>query len=147
MEFTPLNRIVRDDGSQSLANYNHVDDATHLRGRTVYYRIKMITVANTVVYSNVIRMVIPGSGKNEVSIVPNPVRDAMQIQISSVTENNVRINLIDQSGNLVYTAKSMVQNGYNVIPVNGLSTNPPGVYLALVTIGNETFRQKVAIVK
>ncbi|HEX7847746.1 MAG TPA: T9SS type A sorting domain-containing protein [Chitinophagaceae bacterium] len=146
--YTAITQMLRDDSQQSsTVTYSYNDNAVPLKGRTVYYRIKMTTVTNSTVYSNIVKVVIPGTGKSEVTVVPNPVRDAMQVQVNSFAENAVRISLIDQSGKLVYLSNTTVQNGYNVIPVNGLSNQPPGVYMAIVTVGADVFRQKVIIVK
>ncbi len=146
-DFLPHSRIERNDEYNTLASYNFADDATHLRGRTLYYRLKIVTVANTISYSNIVRVIVPGTGKTVVSIVPNPVRDVMNVQVSSFGENPLRVDITDQAGKLVHSSKAVVRNGYNVITIAGLSNQPPGVYLAMVTVGTEAFRQKILIVK
>jgi Secretion system C-terminal sorting domain len=79
--------------------------------------------------------------------VPNPVRDAIQVQVTSIAENPIHIDITDQSGKLIHSSKAIVRNGYNVIMVTGLSNNPPGIYIARVTVGSDLFRQKILIVK
>jgi hypothetical protein len=140
--------VVQKDNSQSTyTSYSFRDDAGRFAGRTVYYRLRLTTAANTKTYSIIVRFIIPGSGKNEVSIVPNPVRDAIQVQINSIAENLVRIDITDQSGKLIHSSKGTARNGYNMILVSGLSNNPPGIYLAQVAIGSDIFRQKILIIK
>jgi hypothetical protein len=146
-DFVSLGRIFSDPEKQTLADYNFVDDATHLKGRTVYYRIRMVTITNSVTYSYIVQVIIPGTGKSIVTIVPNPVRDVLNIQVGSFAENTLRVDITDQSGKLLLTSKTMVRNGYNVHSISGFANYPPGVYMAVVRVGTEVFREKILIVK
>jgi hypothetical protein len=147
MDFTPVATIARSTLSNAVATYNFNDDISYLQGRSVSYRIKIISTAQTTSYSNVLRFTIPGTGHTDVRVLINPVRESMQIGITSIGENTVKVSLLDQSGRIVHSSKTAVTAGYNQVTIPGLSAYPRGVYIAIFTIGTETFREKIILMR
>lgn len=141
INFTTIARInARDDLSQDAAYWYTDPDAS---GRVVYYRIRMMTSASSIQYSNVIRMDLRALATTGVTIAPNPVKDVMQIQISSVANNRLNIDIFDQSGKRVISRRGFVQQGNSSLTIDEISNYPRGVYMVLVTVGDEIFREKV----
>lgn len=130
--------------NQLTSVYSFGDDVSGLTGSKVYYRIKLTGTDQTIKYSNIIVLPLT-SLKNKVTILPNPVRNVMQVHISSTSNTRIKIDIFDAAGKLVATRSRQVQRGNNVIVLDDLAASPPGVYLAMVYTGNELFRQKVLL--
>ena len=132
---------------QSSASYSAYDDLSHFSvPPAVFYRLKMKKTNGAISYSKTIR--IPyGFMLSRISIAPNPVRDMMQISFNSLNNGVMQMYLYDMSGKAVRTLKSDLQVGVNVIGVDNLSTLQNGMYLVVISTGNEIFRQKVVLAK
>jgi hypothetical protein len=83
--------------------------------------------------------------KNKVSVFPNPVKDVMQIQVSAIANRNMKIGIFEASGKLVLSSFATVKKGNNIVRLDGWSYKQPGVYIALVYVGDELFRHKILV--
>jgi len=97
-------------------------------------------------YSKTIRIPF-GFMLARISIAPNPARDMMQITFNSLGNGVMQMYLYDMSGKAVRTLRSDLQAGVNVIGVDNLSSLQSGMYLVVISTGNEIFRQKVVLAK
>ena len=131
----------------NIGNYSYNDNISELATRNVYYRVKMKDISSKTKLSNIIRIPLTNSKKSSVTIVPNPVRDIMQLQISCIADSRVDINIYDQTGKIVNTLHTSVQKGNNVMSLNGLADKPRGIYQAIVSVGGEVFSQKVLLIR
>lgn len=78
-------------------------------------------------------------------IFPNPARESLNISIQENVSGQIR--LFNLNGSLIgeYAVKGIDQTGGNLkVPVNNLSS---GIYSVQLTTGNETFEQKVNIIR
>lgn len=145
INFTTIDRVGQQyegEGTNVLYGYKD-EEAGLMAGRSVYYRVILTSYGNTVKYSPVVRMDLKSITKNAVTILPNPVRDIMQIQVSATAESKVKVNIIDQTGKMIIENRSFIQPGTTVLTMDDLANQPRGVYLVLVTVGEELFKQKV----
>lgn len=102
-----------------------------------------MTNNNSIQYSSIIKMDLRSLAVNGIKVLPNPVRDVMQLQISSSADSKVRVDIFDQNGKMVITERTFVQRGNTTMTIEDLSNYPRGVYMVLVTLGEEIFREKV----
>jgi len=138
---------VKSTSESTEASYSYNDDASKIFSKFVFYRIKLVDVNSEVSYSNIVNVRLPSSvGKTKVSIVPNPVRDVMNLQIFARTSREIRIDFFDQSGRLVSSNK-FEQKGRSIISLDDLANKPRGIYFALVYVDSEIFRQKIIVAR
>ena len=78
---------------------------------------------------------------NKFSVYPNPAHDLLNISISNVKNENVKVELCDILGNKVYTSTEKSTIGYKS-DIN-LTSLPSGVYLLKVQYLNEVKTIKV----
>jgi Secretion system C-terminal sorting domain len=75
-----------------------------------FYRIKIETAANKVIYSNVI--VINSINDGSITAYPNPVKDLLNINIRAEQNQNYRLTLYNNAGQVIYTTtQNNIQNG------------------------------------
>jgi hypothetical protein len=141
VNFTTISRMEALYTDNLDVGYSYLDEDN--LGRTVFYRIRMVNTSNMIQYSSIIRMDLRSLSVNDVNVLPNPVRDVMQVQISSVANNKVRLDIFDQSGKLVISKRSFVTTGNTTLTVEEIARQPRGVYMVLVTLGDEVFREKI----
>ncbi|MEM8892442.1 MAG: YHYH protein, partial [Bacteroidota bacterium] len=80
----------------------------------------------------------------DISIFPNPSSDLVAIQINSLVNEDLRVELFDISGKLVNETK--IQAG-STIAYFDVQTVYEGTYLVSITDGKNTYTQKVVISK
>lgn len=147
INFAPIGQVDITPSHYQTTHFNYSDEITALPGRYVYYRIRMNDIIGRDKYSNIIRVSLPEVIKTDVKVLPNPVRDVLQVKIAAVNNSNADIHIYDQSGKLVAFVKTFVQQGNNTISLYQLVDQPRGVYQAVVTIGNEVFSRKILLVR
>ena len=144
INFETINRVMKEASFASSASYTYQDDAGYLRGTNIYYRIIMVSAGGTK-YSNMVNLSIKAIVKNKVTVFPNPVKDIIQIQVSAITSGKMKIDIFEASGKLVLSSAATVKKGNNIVRLDGWAYKQPGVYLALVYVGDELFRHKILV--
>ncbi len=78
-----------------------------------------------------------------ITIYPNPGNGLFQLDLQSVSRENVKITVYDASGNLVYQQKDVVTSSSSTHELN-LTNQPSGVY-NLVIEGNRVYSKRLII--
>jgi hypothetical protein len=141
INFTTIGRVDQADTDNSDVGYSFVDNEN--LNRAVFYRIRMLSTGNVVQYSNIIRLDTRALAVNGVQVLPNPVKESMQLQVSSSANNPLKIYVYDQSGKLVISKRSFVTQGTTSMTVDEFSNQPQGMYVVVVLVGDEVFREKI----
>jgi hypothetical protein len=81
------------------------------------------------------------------SIAPNPVRDMMQVTVTTTRNDLMDLCIFDLSGKVVRRIKTDLQPGVNVISVDNLSTMQRGMYVVVASIGEQKLREKIVLSK
>jgi hypothetical protein len=82
-----------------------------------------------------------------ISVTPNPVGNAMQINIASDRDKDVQVFIYDLTGKLMRTVNSHVQKGKTTIKMNGFESWARGVYTIKVLSGNDVFIKRMLLSK
>jgi Secretion system C-terminal sorting domain len=109
--------------SSQLLNYSF-NDNEQFSGKTVYYRLKLISYGGQEAYSEV--RVMRNAGKLQTLIYPNPSAGNLQIVLPQYTGANT-IELTDYSGKIIRVWKK-----YNA-PVLNISNLPKGLFTFVIT--------------
>jgi hypothetical protein len=139
---------VNGDATQEPANYSATDDLTEITPRQfVYYRLKLKKANGGVSYSNIIRLPFASAPKRSFAIAPNPVKDMLQITITTSYKEPLELMFYDMSGKLVRKMTSELVQGSNVIGVDNFIEWQKGMYLVVAKIGDTVYRQKIVLTK
>jgi hypothetical protein len=128
------------NSNQSLSGtYLFVDNSPLKEGN--YYRIKIEHISTKFNYSNVI--VIRSNGENTIRAYPNPVKNLLNINISSSQNQNYRLSIYNNAGQIIYTATQFnIQNG--TFQYRRDAKTKPGLYFLqvnnLTTGENNTYK-------
>jgi hypothetical protein len=120
--------------------YTYTDHAETNRGRRVYYRLRKVNNDGSFTYSEVFTIHLPNNVK--FTVYPNPAKDYIIIQLNSLVDKKVQIQLTDVAGKVVLSNMFNTVNGTINIATNQLTK---GVYLVKLITEAETYIQKVMI--
>src|SRR6266496_2476838 len=145
--FDLITHTDADVEKEQFASYTAYDDLQNVAVTpAVYYRLKMKKTNGATAYSKVIRIQF-GSLIKTVSIAPNPVHDMMQVTVNTTRTDLMELYIYDMSGKAMRRIKTDVQPGINVVAVDNLSTMQRGMYLVVISVGGEIFREKIVLAK
>jgi hypothetical protein len=143
--FEATGRVYTHSGDMETADYAFTDNLPAIKSKYVYYRLKITSVTGNVTYSKIISISLTQTSYPQINITPNPVRDAMQVNIYSPAARSFQLGIYDYTGRLLRTMNSNVQEGYSTISLNGFKSWPNGIYVVKLLLGNETFTERILL--
>ncbi|OQP49780.1 hypothetical protein A4H97_28225 [Niastella yeongjuensis] len=146
VHYTLAGTVNATDTRSPNAAYKANDGVFGLKVPKVYYRIRVTGTDGAVTYSKVIELSL-AVNKLAVTLSPNPVNNAVSVNIASDVEKEVQVFVYDVSGRLMRTTIAHVQKGYSMIKMNDLGSWANGVYSVKVVSGNEVFVERMLITK
>ena len=147
VHFAVINRIENRLPENREADYSSTDLLNNLQSANVYYRLNLTGVNGNTGYSKVIRLPLFDIGSSGFIIMPNPVRNQTQLNISSATNSDIQVYIYNMVGKKVRTMNAFVQQGSNIITLDDLSGWQRGVYQIVVKLGNNIFFGKMILIK
>ncbi len=112
-----------------------------------YYRIKIVNNDGYQTYSKIVNVSFVGLLQQIVKAAPNPVKDFMNISITSLKNNPVEIMIYDGSGRLIKRLNSTVTAGVSNINISDCKRWKAGFYTIKTSLGEDTFTEKIFVVK
>jgi hypothetical protein len=106
-----------------------------------------MSITGNVTYSRTVSVSFRGTGTPGISIAPNPVREILQLHISSLAENSMKIFIYDFAGRLMRISQTMISKGNSSISLTDFGGWPPGIYSLKALIGENVFVQKMVLVR
>ena len=125
-------------------NFTATDDITNLNSELFYYRLKVIDKNGSVQYSQVLA-VRKNIAQTEISIVPNPANDYVDIKCYSKKDAEVVVWLIDPAGRIVLNNTFKAVKGNNSFNLNNLHQYSNGIYNLKIMINTEISIKKCII--
>jgi Secretion system C-terminal sorting domain len=127
-------------------SYNWID-VNGIAGNN-FYRIKSTDADGSIKYSQVVNVLIK-KGITSFNIQPNPVKDnTLHLYFSNQPAGNYRLNITNNAGQLVHTAKLQISNSSTSRQVKINSSLPSGVYqLQIAGPLNNIETQKIIIIQ
>lgn len=133
--------------ASGLASYSYTDDVTALENPAIWYRIKMTEAGNKILYSPVMRQLRSKQFQKPVKISPNPAKENIQLFLQTATTEKANISIFDPQGRKVFAQTALLQAGVTPITINKLTEQHPGLYTVQINLGNQTFTEKVILIK
>lgn len=127
-------------------SYTALDDITGITNEMIYYRLVSVSARGVRSTSQVIAVRNKQGQADDVQVLPNPVRDHLQLFITSATATNAEISVFDAAGKLMMRARQRLLPGINSLSYAEVSTMSPGVYFLRVNMGEKITVKRFSIV-
>jgi hypothetical protein len=146
VHYTVAGTVNAVDTRSAYGAYKAIDNVFGIKASKIYYRIKITSLGGDVQYSKVaeISLLI---NRVSVKLTPNPVINALSINIASNTDKDVQVFIYNIAGKLMTSTNAHVQKGYSSIRINDLDSWARGMYTVKVLSGNDIFVEKVLLTK
>jgi hypothetical protein len=110
-----------------------------------YYRLKIINLDGSYVYSNVIEVNFAGASNTAVQVLNNPFSTSCSIKITAVRAGSINLRLSDMSGNMLWQQSETLSTGVNTIALPQPQSLVPGIYVLSIT--GVQIRQTIKLMK
>jgi hypothetical protein len=147
VHFTPVTSPVNARSQTGSAGYTMSDVLGNIKTSGVFYRLKITGVNGTATYSKIIRLSLKENGKASINITPNPVKENVQINVSSLNDNKMDVFIYDITGKSMKTLHTMIQKGNSAISIPDVQGWPRGTYVVKAVLGNEVFVERMVLTK
>ena len=118
-------------------------DASALKGSTIYYRVEAQNNDGSYNFSNIVH--VQTDAAPALSISPDPASASATILWSSAGNSNVLINLVDATGHLALSRQYQVHSGTNELQLMKLGNLADGLYFVLGYDGVDSRTGKLLI--
>jgi hypothetical protein len=122
--------LAASGNSTTQLNY-HYDDYAVNRNQLYYYRYKVFDFDGTFDYSPIVQGKLLNNSTSfsteSVYIYPNPSAENLNIGISSLKERDLKIEVYNSIGQIVYSERNTIEKGSTILPIN-LEQWATGVY-------------------
>lgn len=143
VSFTTTNRIPQ----RTLSSFTYADDISKFSTDIVYYRLKIVDINGNAQYSKILALPISGTIKNGIKVLPNPVHTDAQLVISSDRDTHAGVSIFTMSGAKLYAKDVYLQKGAAVIELENIGHWQRGVYIIRLNMANNSFTEKMVLVK
>ena len=124
--------------------YDYTDaNITSIDTRTIYYRLRQVDLDGSYVYSKIVSIDI-AQEKTSISLYPNPVQATMNLSISLPRQEQLKWQLMDNSGRLIRFGQYNLLQGRTVV-TEDISNLARGVYY--LEIRGEKIRKVIKVNK
>ncbi len=137
VKWKTIGSVIAHGNSSTNSTYYFKDDNIFTNNEVVMYRLKMIDIDRSFMYSPILNAQLKCDEQN-ISVFPNPVTNG-KLNVSLNSAKNVEANLNSATGQLI--KKIILKNGINHIDVSELSN---GVYI-LSTNSEHGINQNVKV--
>ncbi len=145
--FSKIGRVMSSPSRSGPVNYTYLDDRPFNESNKVFYRIRVFQFDNKQLLSNI---VVQQTKKNviaDIQVMPNPVKEEMQINFISSEISKAMVTVYDNNGKKVGQQSVMVYEGVNKIYSKLLSGQQPGLYRVLLNTDKNRVFTTVLVVK
>jgi hypothetical protein len=144
-DFVKVGRVEAKPGAGKLVDYDFSDLVDEITSTHVYYRLSVRAANGATAYSTVIRLLMSDRGPLAFTITPNPVKESMQLNLNSASNQPAHYRIIDAEGKIMYSQKISLQKGNNVVSYSEFDRWSPGVYQVQVIMAEQVFNQKFVL--
>jgi hypothetical protein len=123
-----LNEYSFTDGSKDILNH-----------ATLYYRLKQTDASGHITYSAVKMVCISHAVPSQVLVatMPNPYVDKVNINFTSPAAGKAEVSMTNVTGSVIKKTTTEVNKGSNIVSLNDLSSQLPGMYIITITVNGQ----------
>jgi hypothetical protein len=139
--FSGINNIVAKNISTEN-KYYITDNDLSTAPTAVYYRLKLTDKTGKYQYSNILLLSLKQTNEAGIQILPNPVRDNIQLNFHAQNSCSVNISITNSYGQTVGNYNYTVEKGYNSIVLGSLHNVKNGLYILRLNMSGQSFMKK-----
>lgn len=129
-------------GSPDVHQYQFTDH-DDLSGK-IYYRLKVVDRDDKSIFSKTL-MIAGGNGRNEITVMPNPVKAEAILNIESIVKGFANISVFNAEGKLMLKQAAALSDGANQLTLSNSYQLKNGIYLVQVTIGGSVLSARMVV--
>ena len=115
-----------------VESYSGTDNISGVPETMIYYRLRSVMANGRELVSNIIA-VRQGSGSGtELKVLPNPVKDLLQVSVNVPQNSIARVTIMDAGGRILYRFTENLLKGSNTIAYSQAALLTEGVYFVRV---------------
>ena len=142
--FEKINTVRPTNNAGSKMRYAIADASVN--NQTLWYRIKAVELNGNIIYSSIVKVKRSLSSDSKIMIYPNPVTgNQFTVQLTSRIKTNYIIEIINQSGQKVFTTNWQYYGGNDSRTISLPSSITTGIYMISLSGDGKIFNSKIII--
>lgn len=129
VDYTSIATILGKNNTGAVERYEYIDKQIAAKN-LLYYRLKQTDINGRYSYSPIVT--VKFDNKQLYTILPNPVKDRLNIKQAIFNNEENKIEIYDTKGNKLYVSNIIMNGGTGSIDVSKL---PPGNYIIHIIAG------------
>ena len=130
--FSAIASVPYNENGDVNDEYLYTDATGYTLGGILYYRIRENETGGQIIYSKIVS-VRPGassvSSGADLTVFPNPSKDAANVSFTMTTSANVSLRLFDVRGSQRWEQQVQAGAGQNTVKIDKIASLPDGIYL------------------
>lgn len=111
-----------------------------------YYRLRILNNSGqTERYSETRKVMITGSAEMNITIMPNPVKDLLQLWVRSSREQEASVRITDVKGRILWERSLLITQGNNNLPGANAANWPQGTYFVMISMADQRLSLKFTV--
>lgn len=133
--------------SNGRNSYSYPDNISTLSDNIFYYRLKMVDVDGTYLYSQTVMVRKDGKAVSGVRISPNPANGGSDVTLRFDASASVMVSIrvLDMTGRTLLEQQNRTSEGTNSVTLNNIRSLQPGMYLVQMKNGDQLETTKLII--
>jgi hypothetical protein len=130
INYTLVSTVKAKGNSQSFSNYSFADNNLYGQAiQNVFYKLKVTDLNGAFIWSSILHFsqVVESSNTSIASVYPNPSKGIVNVNFSSISENDFSLELLDMYGNVHHSLTNNDVNGLYSVSID-FSHLANGVY-------------------
>jgi hypothetical protein len=140
--FEEVARVEGTGTTQEVINYNFVDETISKVERVVYYRLHQFDFDGQNEYSTVRVVEFDNLQEDAVHVYPNPARDAVYVRVDTRSEEEVTVELVNLSGQVLHT-EVITSGDHSASTRLDLTEYQSGIYFVQVKSSTSNYFYKI----
>ncbi len=128
-------------------SYQATDDINGITSDLIYYRLKSVLPDGRTNLSKIITLRRNNNKETNIQIMPNPVRDQLQVLVNVSVSSWAQIYIVDGNGRIMQKYMEALLPGSNTFTYSQTANLPYGVYYLRIIIGDQIIIKKFSILK
>ena len=147
INFMDVGRVEGRSTVNAAEHYNTTDDVRAIASGFIYYRLRTILRDGKAKWSPIIAVKKDNSDNVNVQILPNPVREQLQVLITTPVQTTADIYIIDGNGKILQQYRETSRPGVNSFTYRQVAALPVGIYYMRIKLGNSIINKKFSVIK
>lgn len=138
--FEAIDRVPGAGTTAQPRSYSYLDLAP--KGEVLYYRLLQADFDGQVEYSPVVVISRSGEERASLTVLANPVRSQLQVNVQLSDDSQVRMQLVDMTGRQRLTRMINLNKGKHLLNIN-MDDLPAGFYLFNAEMDGKIYSHKI----